>query len=154
MFPNNFVVYNVMADVYEHQKMFGEAFPARQQALAIQKDPTVTALAEAYKHSGYRGWLLKKIEILERAPPQPIQALHRESHLDMFKSFGIAYFYTLLNDEAHAMPYLERAYEGGNPYVMFLQVDPNWGPIRPSQRFQDLVRRIGLPETVNGQELN
>jgi hypothetical protein len=58
-----------MADVYEHQRMFAEAFAARQQALSMQQDPTVTALAEAYGHSGYRGWLLKKIEILEQAPP-------------------------------------------------------------------------------------
>ncbi|HWX31527.1 MAG TPA: winged helix-turn-helix domain-containing protein [Steroidobacteraceae bacterium] len=146
MFPDCFDCYNAIADIYEHQRMFAEAFAARQQALSMQKDPTVGALAEAYKRGGYRGWLLKKIEILEHAPPQTIQLQKKESHLDMNKAFGIAYFYTLLNDEAHAMPYLERAYDGRNPAVLFLQVSPLWDPIRSSPRFRDLVRRIGVPQ--------
>jgi TolB-like protein len=145
MFPDCFDCYNGIADIYEAQRMFAEAFAARQQALSMQKDPTVGALAEAYKRGGYRGWLLKKIEILEQAPPQTIQLQQQESHLDMNKAFGIAYFYALLNDEAHAMPYLERAYDGRNPAMLFLQVSPLWDPIRSSPGFRDLVRRIGFP---------
>lgn len=154
MFPDCFDCYNAIADIYEHQRMFAEAFAARQQALSMQKDPTVGALAEAYKRGGYRGWLLKRIETLEQTPPQTIQLRNEDSHLDMIKAFGIAYFYALLNDEAHAMPYLERAYDGRNPGVLFLQVSPLWDPIRSSPRFRDLVRRIGLPESVNRQKLN
>ena len=146
MFPDCFDCYNGIADIYDTQRMFAEAFAARQQALSMQKDPTVGALAEAYKRGGYRGWLLKKIEILEQAPPQTIQLQQQESHLDMNKAFGIAYFYTLLNDEAHAMAHLERAYEGRNPAVLFLQVSPLWDPIRSSPGFRDLVRRIGVPQ--------
>ncbi|HWX27987.1 MAG TPA: winged helix-turn-helix domain-containing protein [Steroidobacteraceae bacterium] len=146
MFPDCFDCYNEIADIYEHQRMFAEAFAARQQALSMQKDPTVGALAEAYKRGGYRGWLLKRIETLEQAPPQTIQLRNADSHLEMNKAFGIAYFYTLLNDEAHAMHYLERAYDGRNPAVLFLQVSPLWDPIRASPRFRDLVRRIGVPQ--------
>jgi TolB-like protein/DNA-binding winged helix-turn-helix (wHTH) protein len=146
MFPEQFEFYNNIADVYEHKKMYAEAFAARQQALSMQQDPTVTALAEAYRHSGYRGWLLKKIEILEQAPPETVQMGRQESRLDMFKQFGIAYFYTLLDDEAHAMPNLERAYDGGNSAVLFLEVSPNWDSVRSSPRFRDLVHRIGLPQ--------
>jgi tetratricopeptide (TPR) repeat protein len=147
MFPEQFEFYNNIADVYEHKRMFAEAFAARQRALSMQQDPTVAALAEAYRHSGYRGWLLKRIEILEQAPPQTVQMRRHESRLDMFKHFGIAYAYTLLNDEAHAMAYLERAYDGGNPAVLFMGVSPNWDSVRSSPRFRDLVRRIGLPQS-------
>jgi len=149
MFPDQFGFYNDIADVYEHKKMFAEAFAARQQALSMQKDPTVDALAEAYKRLGYRGWLLKKIQILEQAPPQTIQTGEQESRLDMFKVLGIAYFYALLNDEPHAMTYLERTYDGGNPAVVWLQIDPHWDSIRSSPRFRDLVRRIGLPQSLS-----
>ena len=145
MFPSEFEFYNNIADVYEHKRMFAEAFAARQQALSMQHDPTVTALAKAYARSGYRGWLLKKIETLEQAPPQTILTGQKESHLDMFKFFGIAYFYALLDDEPHAMAYLERAYDGGNPAVVFLRVHPNWDSLRSSPRFRELVRRVGLP---------
>src|SRR5262249_23440541 len=57
--------YWVIADIYEQKKMFAEAFAARQQALSLQKDPRVTALADAYKHSGYQGYLLKQAEFEE-----------------------------------------------------------------------------------------
>lgn len=151
MFPDQWLFYNYIADVYEHKGMFPEAFGARQQALSMQNDPTVGALAEAYQRSGYRGWLLKKIQILEHAPLQTMQTRDQEPRLDAFKDYGIAYFYSLLNDEAHAMPYLERAYDGGNPAVLFLQVSPHWDSIRSSPRFLNLVRRIGLPRAANDQ---
>jgi TolB-like protein/DNA-binding winged helix-turn-helix (wHTH) protein/Tfp pilus assembly protein PilF len=154
MFPDDFGVYNAIADVYERKKMFAEAFAARQQALVMQKDPTVGTLADAYQRSGYRGWVLKKVQILEQAPPQTMQTGERESLLEPYKNFGMAYFSALLNDEAHAMDYLERAIDGRNPEVLFLQVDPAWDPIRSSPRFRDLVRRVGLPESVNRQEAN
>lgn len=146
MHPDRWEYYNCISDIYEHEKMFAEAFAARQRALSMQKDPSVTALAEAYQRSGYRGWLLKKIEILEQAPPQTMQTDARESRLDPFKDFGFAHWYSLLDDAAHAMHNLERAYDGGNATVLFLRVDPNMDPLRSSPRFRDLVRRIGFPQ--------
>src|ERR1700692_1963109 len=59
MHPDNALFYFAMADVYEQKKMFAEAFAARQQALSLENDPNVTASGEAYKRSGYRGYLLK-----------------------------------------------------------------------------------------------
>jgi len=50
------------------------------------------------------------------------------------------------------MPYLERAYDGGNPAVLFLRVFPNWDPIRSSPRFRDLVPRIGLPQSSSDKK--
>jgi len=149
MFPTEFEFYNNIADVYEHKRMFAEAFAARQQALSMQHDPTVTALARAYAQAGYRGWLLKKIEILEHAPPETILTQQKESHLAMFKFFGIAYFYALLDDEPHCMAYLERANDGGNAAVLFLRVSPNWDSVRNSPRFRDLLHRIGYPPSAN-----
>ena len=149
MFPTEFEFYNNIADVYEHKRMFAEAFAARQRALSMQHDPTVTDLARAYARAGYRGWLLKKIEILEQAPPETVLTQQKESHLPMFKFFGIAYFYALLDDEPHCMAYLERANDGGNSAVLFLRVSPNWDSVRNSPRFRDLLHRIGYPPSAN-----
>jgi hypothetical protein len=112
--------------------MFAEAFAARQQALSLDDDPNVTALdtplGEAYKRAGYRGWLLKSVQLQEQG--------HRCA----------VHEYALLNDEAHAMTCLERAYEQHSVAILFIRTAPELDAIRSSPRFRDLVRRIGLPQ--------
>jgi hypothetical protein len=119
-----------MADVYEQKKMFAEAFAARQQALSLENDPSVTALGEAYKRSGYRGYLWKEAQILEQThnPGYP------------------AHQYALLNDEARAMTALEWSYNEREVDILFLRTAPELDSIRSSPRFRDLVRRIGFPQ--------
>jgi TolB-like protein/DNA-binding winged helix-turn-helix (wHTH) protein len=128
MHPDNILFYDAIADVYEQKKMFAEALAARQQALSLNKDPSVTALGEAYKRSGYRGYLLKKIQILEQA-----------------HNICGAHEYALLNDEPHAMTCLERGYRERYPGILFVRTAPEFDSIRSSPRFRDLVRRIGFP---------
>ena len=140
MFPDRGNFYDDIADVYEQKKMFADAFAARQQALSLSRDPSVTSLVtplgEAYKRGGYRGYLLKKIQVLEQGHPQGGLALA-----------GIAHLYAMLDDEPHAMSYLERAYEEHHWAVLFVRTAPEFDSIRSSPRFRDLVRRIGFPQS-------
>jgi TolB-like protein/DNA-binding winged helix-turn-helix (wHTH) protein len=128
MYPDKGQFYVEIADIYEQKKMFAEAFAARQQALSLGKDPRVTALGEAYKRSGYRGYLLKEAETL--GADSPTYAAH---------------VYALLNDEARAVTALEVAYNEREPGVLFIRTAPELDSIRSSPRFRDLVRRIGFP---------
>jgi TolB-like protein/DNA-binding winged helix-turn-helix (wHTH) protein/Tfp pilus assembly protein PilF len=133
MFPDRRAdLYDSIANVYEQKKMFAEAFAAHQQALSIKKDPTATVLDQAYQRSGYSGYVRKKIEILEKAPPPQGDLLH---------------WYALANDDAHVMTFLERLYEERFPWLLMLQVDPRADFIRSSPRFRNLVHRIGLPQS-------
>jgi TolB-like protein/tetratricopeptide (TPR) repeat protein len=135
MFPDRGSwLYPQIANVYEQKKMFAEAFAENQQALTLNKDPSVTALGEAYKRAGYRSYLLKKIQILEQAPHKP----------DSSPFF--AHLYAMLDDEAHAMTYLERLYEEHSGAVLFIRTAPELDSVRSSPRFRDLVRRIGFPQ--------
>src|ERR1700674_1658141 len=128
-----------IADVYEQKKMFAEAFAERQQALSRSKDTqTATALEQAYQRSWYSGYLLKWIQFRE-------QSLEQASKSDVYTVLLLAHMYAVLNDEAHAMPYLERAYDQRNPWLLNVQVDPAMDDLRSSPRFRDLIRRIGLP---------
>jgi hypothetical protein len=47
------------------------------------------------------------------------------------------------NDKA--FEYLERAYEERSGSLIYLKVEPILDPLRSDPRFQDLVRRVGLP---------
>jgi TolB-like protein/DNA-binding winged helix-turn-helix (wHTH) protein/Tfp pilus assembly protein PilF len=130
MHPDNAGFYAAMADVYEQKKMFAEAFAARQHALSLDNDPKVSALGEAYKRSGYRGYLLKQAQVLDQAD-DPAYAAH---------------VYALLNDEARAMSALEVAYNERQGGVLFILTAPELDSIRSTPRFRDLVRRIGFPQ--------
>jgi TolB-like protein/DNA-binding winged helix-turn-helix (wHTH) protein len=127
-------LYWEIADVYEQKKMFAEAFAARQQSLSLDKEPNVSALGEAYKRAGYRGWLLKVVQLWEQRPHGPA-------------AFGkFAHLYAMLDDEPRAMSYLEGAYEAHRMTALFIRTAPELDSIRSSPRFRDLVRRIGFPQ--------
>ena len=130
MHPNNSSYYLASADIYEQKKMFAEASAARRQGLSLENNPNVTALGEAYERSGYRGYLLKAAQILERAHDNP----------------ALAHVYALLGDEARAMTALELMYNERNPGILFMRTAPELDSVRSSPRFRDLVRRIGFPQ--------
>ena len=117
-------------------------FAVRQQSLRLTNDiQTASTLDQAYRRSGYEGVIcVEKAQILEQAP-----------HLDMFAVLFLAHLYALLDDEADAMPCLERAYDEHNPWLLNVQVDPAMDSVRSSPRFRDLVRRIGLPVSASAK---
>ena len=50
-----------------------------------------------------------------------------------------------LGEEDHAMEYLEKSYEEHSHWLMYLHMDPSMDGLRSNPRFQDLLRRVGLP---------
>jgi TolB-like protein/DNA-binding winged helix-turn-helix (wHTH) protein/tetratricopeptide (TPR) repeat protein len=128
MHPDNGSYYWGIADIYEQKKMFAEAFAARQRALSLQKYPRVTALDEAYKRGGYKGYLLKQAEF-------------EQTHNALYA----AHCYALLNDEPRAVGALEAAYKQHDSHILFIRTAPELDSIRSSPHFRDVVRRIGSP---------
>jgi tetratricopeptide (TPR) repeat protein len=135
MHPNADAFYWNMADIYEQKKMFAEAFAARQQALSLVRDPRVTALGEAYKRSGYKGYLLKQAEF---------EQTHNAPYA--------AHCYALLNDEPRAIAALEAAYNKHEPGILYIRTAPELDSIRSSPGFRDLVRRIGFPPSPSDKK--
>jgi TolB-like protein/Tfp pilus assembly protein PilF len=136
MYPDVVEFHDGVAKVYEQKNMFVTAFSERQQVLSLRGDSKLAlALAQAYKQSGYKGYLQREIESLEQAPKS------RE-----VRNLYLAHMYAVLNDQPHTLQYLERAYEERDPWLLNLQVDPAMDAMRSSSRFRDLVRRIGLPQ--------
>ncbi len=58
----------------------------------------------------------------------------------------VAYVYAALRDANAAFEWLEKAYERRQLTVPWIRVVPSLDPLRSDPRFQDLLRRIGLPE--------
>jgi TolB-like protein/DNA-binding winged helix-turn-helix (wHTH) protein len=60
-------------------------------------------------------------------------------------AINIAWAYTYLGDKDKAIEWLDRAYQERSMELYALAVDPSVDPLRSDPRFQDLLRRIGLP---------
>jgi hypothetical protein len=58
----------------------------------------------------------------------------------------LAVLYAGLGDKEGALAVLERGYEAHDPQMQNLKVDPLYDSLRADPRFQELMRRIGLPQ--------
>ncbi len=60
---------------------------------------------------------------------------------------NVARVYAALGDADAAFEWLEKAYERRSLGVTLMRVEPGLDPLRADPRFQDLLRRIGFPES-------
>ncbi len=66
---------------------------------------------------------------------------------DGYSPNTIAIFYIFLGETDEAFAWLERGYREREPLMTNLVVHPAFDPVRSDPRFQDLLRRIGFPES-------
>jgi TolB-like protein/DNA-binding winged helix-turn-helix (wHTH) protein/Flp pilus assembly protein TadD len=135
MDPNFAMAHNQLAQAYLQKHMLEPAVAQLQTAVQLSNgSPTCVAnLGRAYAASG------KKSEALQ-------QLNELKSHSNATYSHGseIATVYAALGDSNQAILWLEKAYEERfNPGVL---LRPGFDPLRPDPRFQDIVRRVGLPQ--------
>ncbi|MDQ3489896.1 MAG: hypothetical protein M3449_02365 [Acidobacteriota bacterium] len=57
----------------------------------------------------------------------------------------LAVFYAGLDDKEEAMASLEKAFDAHDLQLQYLKVDPHYDSLRLDPRFQELLRRIGMP---------
>jgi tetratricopeptide (TPR) repeat protein len=60
--------------------------------------------------------------------------------------YDLALLYLGLGDKEAALESLERGYQTHDSAMGSLKVDPDLDPLRSEPRFQDLMRRVGLPQ--------
>jgi len=134
MDPNFALAHNQLAQAYLQKHMNDEAVAELQKAAQLSGgSPTVMAnLARAYAASGRRSEAMKLLSDLKK-----------RSNSIYSHGSEIAVIYAALGDRDQAMNWLEKGYEERfNPGVL---LRTGLDPLRSDPRFQDLVRRIGLP---------
>ena len=131
-----------LAVTYERNGMFEEAISEFEKHSILQGVSTekaakeAAALREAYKKSGANGYWRKRIENGEKA----LALLDTSPTMS-----AIAGFYVQIGENDKAVALLEKAYEQRESNVRKLK-SPIFAPIRSDPRFQDLMRRVGLPQ--------
>jgi tetratricopeptide (TPR) repeat protein len=134
MDPNFAFGHNQLAQAYLQQRMFPEAIAELEKAIQISGgSPTFTAnLARAYAATNRKEEAVGLLnDLKKRSAPGNAYAA------------DIAMIYAALGDNDQAMVWLEKGYEERfNPGVL---LRPGFDPLRSGPRFQELIRRIGLP---------
>lgn len=134
MDPNFGLAHNHLAQAYLQKHRNEEAVVELQKAVQLSGGSAtcIANLARAYVASGKRGEAEKLLNDLKK----------RSNPSHSFAS-EIAVIYVALGDPDQAITWLKRGYqERFNPGVL---LRPGFDPLRSDPRFQDLMRRIGLP---------
>ena len=76
---------------------------------------------------------------------QVIKQLEEISGANLDQALWIAKIYATLNEKELAFSWLERGLATG-AIGSFYKDDPVWDPIRSDPRFNDLLRRMGIPQ--------
>jgi TolB-like protein/DNA-binding winged helix-turn-helix (wHTH) protein/Flp pilus assembly protein TadD len=134
MDPNFGLAHNHLGQAYLQKHLNDQAVEELQKAVQLSGgSPTcIASLARAYVASGKRSEAEKLLSELKKRS-NPSHSLASE----------IAVIYAALGDTDQAMTWLKKGYEERfNPGVL---LRPGLDPLRTDPRFEELVRRIGLP---------
>jgi len=134
MDPSFAIAHYELGQAFEQKRMLNEAIGEFQRAIELSGGNEVfdANLAYAYATSGSKEEAIKIVKDMEDRQSQ---------HSSTDASIGL--IYVGLGDKDQAMIWLNKAYQARfNPSIL---VRPAFDPLRSDARFQDLLRRIGLP---------
>ncbi len=121
-----------LLEIYEQKGIYEQAI-AEHQRLDEESRRQAPLLEKAYRAGG-RGYWQKSLELM----------MDRAKH-EYIAPTALAKIYARLGDQTRALEWLEKAYRERDVFLGNLKVDPNYDSLRSDPRFQDLLRRIGLP---------
>lgn len=129
--------HSFLGNVYEQKGMNDEAFAEylKYDALNGISAERIANLKEVYATAGWKGFWQKEIE----------WALE-DSESRRVPTYRMAQLYSLLGDKDRSMVWLNKSYEERNGTLVVLKVDPSWDNLHDDPRFQELLRKVGLPQ--------
>jgi Flp pilus assembly protein TadD len=140
MDPNFAVGHYELGQALVQKHMHDEAIVEFQRAIELSGHSGAfdSNLGYAYAVSGRKEEAIKIVNDLEAGHDQNPSA-----------DADIAFIYVGLGDQDQAMISLNKAYEARFKASILLR--PAFDPLRSDARFQDLLRRIGLPQAARDQ---
>jgi tetratricopeptide (TPR) repeat protein len=132
IYPGNPAVYYSLGEAYLQQNRCAEAAEAYAHSEdSFGRPANAVSFKKAFNTAGCRGVLETLLKIQSSASS------------DSYGVVRAACAASLLGDKERAFRYLEQAY--GNRRVIAVKVQPQFDSLRSDPRFDDLLRRIGLP---------
>jgi DNA-binding winged helix-turn-helix (wHTH) protein/TolB-like protein/Tfp pilus assembly protein PilF len=135
MDPNFALAHRYLGLAYEQKGMYEEAISEfqRSRTLSATRPLDSGSLGYAYALAGRPAEARQIVTKAIEGWPQTY-----------FPALDIALVYVGLNEKDLAFEWLEKAVEEHSPWLIHLNVDPRFDPIRSDPRFTRLVRRVGF----------
>ena len=133
MQPNTPVARNALIGALFMKGRYDELMALEREQWA--KDPElIEALEKGYAEAGYAGAKKRHADVLAARYGKP----------GGVRAYGLAHFYAHAGDKEGVIEWLEKAYEERDRNMPYIG-SPVFDLVRSDSRFQDLVRRVGLP---------
>jgi TolB-like protein/DNA-binding winged helix-turn-helix (wHTH) protein/Tfp pilus assembly protein PilF len=134
--PDFGIAHRFLGQVYEENHMYKEAVAELRKAVELSRDGPIdlAALGHAYAVAGRQTAALNILKELKQ--------LEKRRYVS---NYDIALVHVGLGQRDRALESLDRAYQERSSWMVHLKVDPRLDPLRSDPRFQNLLRRVGLP---------
>jgi TolB-like protein len=129
-----------IAAVYKQFGLFPRAAEARRKAHELAGDQdAVQAFTGVTTEPGYD-------EAEKKVARAELRMLEELATRRYISPFAFAHLHAQIGNRGQALAKLEQALkDGGHAGLMLLKVDPAWDSVRDDPRFEDVVRRLGIP---------
>lgn len=125
----------LLSQAYWFKGMWKESEQELEEALRLMGKPEMAAAEHrAFAQNGARG--------VELVGVNDVKARARKKYVSPFE---IASQCAFLGDKEETLKFLEAAYRERSPWIVFLQDEPVFDFLHSDQRYQELVKKIGLP---------
>ncbi|HXD29533.1 MAG TPA: winged helix-turn-helix domain-containing protein [Pyrinomonadaceae bacterium] len=133
--PHQNGTYAALGFAYDQKGMYAEAIASYQKGIEISEStPSFLAMmGHAYAASGRRVEALKLLSELKQ--------MAGKKHVP---PYDLAILYTGLGEKEKAFEQLDKAIEERSGWVIHLNVEPLFDPLRSDQRYEALLKRINL----------
>jgi TolB-like protein/DNA-binding winged helix-turn-helix (wHTH) protein len=131
-----------LAYAYANKGMYEESIKEMEQlAISDGQHELAETMKLAFARGGYKGALKSRLKYYKNRRKAGF-------HVNFWDE---ALTHVYLGDKDSALEALERAHDERED-ITDLGVNPSWDPIRSDPRFQELVRRVGLPLSPGPQD--
>lgn len=128
---------SLLAEAYEQKGMYKQALDVWKKVYS--GDPEVQAiLSRPGADQDFKGTMLAVCQ-------QDLKNFLNAAKTEYVSPEEFFYSYLCLGDKEKALEWLEKGYQERNRRLIDLKVDPHYDLLRSDPRFQNLVRRVGLP---------
>jgi TolB-like protein/DNA-binding winged helix-turn-helix (wHTH) protein len=125
----------IAGDIYTYKGMEAEGVKDWERALLLWGDNKgADTMQQAFQRGGFHAVLEWRLSEIQRASKKRYVA-----------PIEFAFCYARLGRKDETIRYLDRAYQERTPFLVHLPHDPNFYFVHSDPRFQDILKKMGLP---------